>query len=166
MAFIAARIKIPVPRVHCSFRHKGQTFIVMERLRGQTLADAWPTLSTVQVEGILTDLRQMLDELRVLTAPAMAIQSCVEGSLRDSRIPHAGTRIGPFPSTRVFHQWLRQGLEVGGKNPGRVSDEEWAGIQHMMAMQDQEWKEAPVFTHGDLNPFNIIVHDEKISGII
>lgn len=37
---------------------------------------------------------------------------------------------------------------------------------HMIAMQDREWGEPPVFTHGDLNPFNIIVRNGKIEAII
>lgn len=44
MAFVAAHTKIPVPRVHCAFTRKSMTYIVMERVRGQTLAEALPAL--------------------------------------------------------------------------------------------------------------------------
>lgn len=35
----------------------------------------------------------------------------------------------------------------------------------MAAMQDASWP-PPVFTHADLNPFNILIRDEKVVGII
>ncbi|KID84944.1 protein kinase subdomain-containing protein [Metarhizium guizhouense ARSEF 977] len=167
MAFIAARTSIPVPRVHCSFVHKNKTYIVMERIRGKTLAAAWPTLSEPELDDILTQLRDMLKELRALPAPGVAVESCVGASLHDFRIPWSETRFGPFPSIRAFHFWLRQGLRPEEHHPQRVSDEDWADIKRMVAMQDEDkdWG-PPVFTHGDLNPFNIMVRDGKIVAII
>lgn len=164
MAFVAAQTRIPVPRVHCLVTHRNVTYIVMERMRGKTLADAWPNLSEGDVERILLQLRGMIEELRAIPAPGDAIQSCVGGSLRDSRIPRSSPRFGPFPSVRAFHEWLREGLAPGQK-PRHVDDEEWADIQYMIAMQERHI-EAPVFTHGDLNPFNIIVREGKIEAII
>lgn len=38
MQFIASKTSIPVPRVHCAFVDKGQTYIAIERIRGTTLA--------------------------------------------------------------------------------------------------------------------------------
>ncbi|EGX93679.1 Protein kinase-like domain [Cordyceps militaris CM01] len=164
MAFIAARTKIPVPRVHCSFTRRNVTYIVMERMRGKTLADAWPSLSDADVERILLQLRGMLDELRAVPAPGTAIQSCIGGSLRDSRIPRPEPRFGPFSTTHAFHEWLREGLGPEEK-PRYVDDEEWTDIKYMIAMQNRDC-ESPVFTHGDLNPFNIIVRDGNIEAII
>ncbi|ATY60600.1 serine threonine kinase [Cordyceps militaris] len=165
MAFIAARTKIPVPRVHCSFTRRNVTYIVMERMRGKTLADAWPSLSDADVERILLQLRGMLGELRAVPAPGIAIQSCIGGSLRDSRIPRPEEpRFGPFSSAHAFHEWLREGLGPEEK-PRYVDDEEWIDIKYMIAMQNRKC-EGPVFTHGDLNPFNIIVRKGNIEAII
>lgn len=47
---------------------------------------------------------------------------------------------------------------------GRV-DSEWQDIEKMVAMQDAPWP-PPVFTHADLNPFNILVCGDKVVGII
>ncbi|KAG8409163.1 hypothetical protein J3459_017700 [Metarhizium acridum] len=102
MAFVAARTSIPVPRVHCSFVHKSRAYIVMERIRGQTLADAWPTLSASELDGILTQLRDMLKELRALPAPGIAVESCVGASLRDSRIPGPKQDSGRSPPFEHF----------------------------------------------------------------
>ncbi|KAM3439261.1 hypothetical protein MY4824_002790 [Beauveria thailandica] len=163
MAFIAARTKVPVPRVHCSFTRQNTTYIVMERMRGKSLPAAWSELSEADVERILLQLRSMLQELRAVPAPGIAIESCVGGSLYDSRIPQR-PRFGPFPCTQAFHEWLREGLGSEEKPP-HVDDEEWADIKYMIAMQNQDWG-TPVFTHGDLNPFNIMVRDGNIEAII
>lgn len=139
----------------------------MERVRGQTLADAWPSLSQAEIEDILSQLRGMLQELRSLPSTSSGIESCVGGSLRDSRIPRSTPRFGPFASTLAFHHWLREGLdpEQHKKRDG-LEAEDWDDIKRMVAMQDGHDWGAPVFTHGDLNPFNILVRDGKIVAII
>ncbi|RKL16052.1 hypothetical protein BFJ68_g5303 [Fusarium oxysporum] len=44
MQFIAANTSIPVLAVNCSFVHKDRAYIVMQRIRGTSLAEAWKTL--------------------------------------------------------------------------------------------------------------------------
>jgi thiamine kinase-like enzyme len=46
-----------------------------------------------------------------------------------------------------------------------VEDGEWQDIKKMAAMQDAPWP-PPVFTHGDLNPANIMLRGDKVVGII
>src|SRR5690606_20631576 len=41
MNFVAANTSIPVPRVHCSFVHRNQAYIVMDRIQGVSLAEAY-----------------------------------------------------------------------------------------------------------------------------
>ncbi|PMB65546.1 hypothetical protein BM221_008904 [Beauveria bassiana] len=69
-----------------------------------------------------------------------------------------------FCNYEAFHEWLREGLGPEVKPPF-VDDDEWTDIKYMIAMQEQEWA-MPVFTHGDLNPFNIMVRDGNIEAII
>ncbi|GAO15683.1 uncharacterized protein UV8b_01542 [Ustilaginoidea virens] len=164
MMFIARQTSIPVPRVYCAFVRKRSTYLVMERIRGKTLAAAWPGLSDLEREHVLTQLRNIVQELRALPPPDCAVQSCVGGSLRDSRIPRSKPRFGPFPSIPAFHLWLRDGLQLP-QCPDHTDDDKWAPIKRMIVMQDRE-PSPPVFTHGDLNPFNILVRDGKIVAII
>lgn len=44
MQFVAANTSIPVLAVNCSFVHKDRAYIVMQRIRGTSLAEAWKTL--------------------------------------------------------------------------------------------------------------------------
>lgn len=137
----------------------------MERVRGESLAIAWSKLSDTDREHIFVQLKQIFQELRTLSPPPdMGIQSCVGGSLRDSRIPRARPRFGPFKTIQDFHLWLRDGLRPE-EHPNQKEDEDWRDIKEMVAKQDGSWP-APVFTHGDMNPSNIFVYGTKVVAII
>ncbi|KAH6640646.1 kinase-like domain-containing protein [Chaetomium tenue] len=151
LRFLAEKTSIPVPRVHCAFLHKNRAFIVMERLQGVTLAEAWDSLSDAQRGAIFAQLKSIFRELRSLPPPpGVGIQSCVGGSLRDCRIPQSLPRFGPFKTINEFHLWLREGLQLE---------------EHLDPKQDGPWP-PPVLTHGDLHPGNIMVSGDRVTGII
>lgn len=164
MKFIGANTSIPVPRVYWSFVHNNQAYIVMERIRGETIAKAWTKLSEADREGIFAQLHQILLEMRKLCPPGTGVQSCTGGSLRDSRIPRSRPRFGPFKTIHEFHLWLREGLQAQ-QYPDRQEIQDWREVQDMVAKQDGPWP-LPVFTHGDLNPFNILVRGAQVVGIV
>ncbi|CAG2007560.1 unnamed protein product [Fusarium graminearum] len=163
MRFMAANTSVPVPTVHCSFVHKNQAFIVMERVQGQTLVKALASSSVAEIDSILMQLRQMFQELRGLSPPGTGVQSCFGGSLRDSRVPRSRPRFGPFKSIQDFHLWLRDGFRPE-EHPDRT-DYDWKAIKDMASKQDGPWP-PPVFTHGDLNSFNIMVREGRVVPII
>ncbi|KAF5550700.1 serine threonine kinase [Fusarium mexicanum] len=163
--FVAANTSIPVPTIHCSFVHKTRAHIVMQRIRGTSLAEAWKTLSEVDLASIFAQLRRMLEELRALVPPNGAgVESCIGGSLRDSRIPRSRPRFGPFKTVQEFHRWLREDLEPDSHS-AHIEEQDWKDIKEMIAKQDGPWP-SPVFTRGDLNPFNILVRGGQVVGII
>ena len=63
---------VPIPRLHCAFRddEKRVTYIVMERIDGQPLSDSWHEASRDEKDRLLTQLRNILEELRALKKPA------------------------------------------------------------------------------------------------
>lgn len=63
---------VPIPKLHCAFRDdkKGVTYIVMERIDGQPLSDSWHEASRDEKDRLLTQLRNILEELRTLMKPA------------------------------------------------------------------------------------------------
>lgn len=165
MRYLAERTSIPVPKVYCSFLHKKRAYIVMEKIQGEILPKVWKSLSAEQLEGIFTQLRKILQELRALEPPqGTGVESCVGGSLYDSRISRGNPRFGPFKTMQEFHFWLRRDLK-----PEDLQDQEknqdWHDLQDMMRRQDGPWPQ-PCFTHGDLNPFDILVRDGKVVGLI
>ncbi|OTB15846.1 hypothetical protein K445DRAFT_59911 [Daldinia sp. EC12] len=169
MIFVAKNTSIPVPRVYCAFVHKNIAHIVMERIQGDPLSSAWKKLSKEDLESILSQLRGMLQELREIKPPPnTGVESCVGGSLQDPRMTRSYPRFGPFKTIQDFHFWLRGGLEIedfpnGIPNP--QTDHDWDDFQELVEKQKRPWP-ASVFTHGDLNPTNILVRGNKVVGII
>ncbi|KAL4922709.1 kinase-like domain-containing protein [Aspergillus aurantiobrunneus] len=155
MEFVSENTAIPVPKGYCSFVRKNRAYIVMERIQGEEVPSAWRKLNESSRKGIYDQLQRMIKELRSLEPPkAQGVSSCVGGSLRDSRIPRSRPRSGPFESVNEFHLWLRDYLQP-------FEHSTW----EMAAKQDGPWP-PPVFTHGDLDPFNVLIRDGKVVGII
>lgn len=137
----------------------------MERIRGDALPNAWGRLPELSRQKVYSQLKAMIQELRALEpSPGTGVQSCVGGELFDSRITRCPT-FGPFKTIQDFHFWLRDGLTPAAGARHNIEESEWRDIEKMVAMQDASWP-PPVFTHGDLNPANIIVRGDKVIGII
>ncbi|KAH8586814.1 hypothetical protein B0O99DRAFT_656668 [Bisporella sp. PMI_857] len=115
-------------------------------------------------DSILAQLEKIFRQLRALKPPGTAVESCVGGSLYDSRIPRGSPRFGPFKSIQEFHSWLRQDLTPECLKD-RQRDQDRHDLQHMLSVQDGPWP-LPTFSHGDLNPCNIIVRGGTVVGII
>ncbi|GAO20121.1 hypothetical protein UVI_02061600 [Ustilaginoidea virens] len=165
MQFVANHTSIPVPKIYCSFIWNNRAYIVMESIQGEPLSNAWSRLSETARQSIFTQIRDYIDELRRIEPPGPQVQSSVGGSLRDLRIGHGYPRFGPFNSIREFHFWLREGMVDSSEAHKGINEEERQEMQKMITMQDKD-RPMPVFTHGDLNPTNIIVRGEKIVGFV
>lgn len=164
LKYLADYTTVPIPKVYCSFLHKNRAYIVMERIQGEELSKAWMTMSKRSRAGVLAQLEKIFQQLRALKPPGMGVESCVGGSLYDSRIPRGSPRFGPFKSIQDFHLWLRRDLTPECLKD-REQDQDWHDLQHMMSEQDGPWS-PPTFTHGDLNPCNVIVRGDNVVGII
>ncbi|EPE04841.1 serine threonine protein kinase [Ophiostoma piceae UAMH 11346] len=169
MEFLAANAPgVPVPRVYCAFVRRGRAYIAMERIQGASILAEYIKLESEDDRArLLAHLKSIMQELRSLLPPSPnRVESCIGGSLYDWRIAHSkSARFGPFGSVRRFHQWLRQDIreeELGDNLDSREKEK----IVKMIARQDAEVWPAPVFTHGDLNPSNILAKDGQITGII
>ncbi|KAI1370648.1 kinase-like protein [Hypoxylon crocopeplum] len=169
MIFIAKNTSIPVPRVHCSFVYRNRAYIVMERIEGDQLGTIWNKLSDADRESIISQLRRMLQELRAIQPPpGTGVESCVGGSLRDPRMARSQPRFGPFKTIEEFHLWLREGQSLENFSdgfPNHEDTQDTRDFKEMVIRQDRPWP-APVFTHADLNPWNILVRGGQVVGII
>lgn len=165
MKYIAEHTLIPVPKIYCSFLHKKRAYLVMERIQGEELASAWKKLSDESLGKNFLQLKGMVQELRALEPPpGTGVGSCVGSSLYDSRLPHGTPRFGPFTTIQEFHRWLRgdlQATQIGDD----VSNQDANDIKTMIAKQEGQWPPS-VFTHCDLNLFNILISGYKVVGII
>jgi len=65
------KLPIPTPGVHAVGERDGWGYVLMERLRGETLKDAWPKLSTEDKELLAPELGQALAALHSLRDPRL-----------------------------------------------------------------------------------------------
>ena len=157
MRFISQNTSIPVPKVFCAFTHKGCSYIVMERIKGDMIGIGWVNRSEESKIKLLTQLKNMVHEMRELRPPeGIGVSSVIGGPMFDCRLPGASLRFGPFSSVQSFHRHLRGGIEF---DPGLDCE-----IKELIRQHDRDWP--IVFTHGDLSSLNILVHGDDIVGII
>ncbi|KAK2803491.1 hypothetical protein FQN50_006926 [Emmonsiellopsis sp. PD_5] len=167
MRFIAENTSIPVPKIWCAFKRNGCVYIVMERIQGDCISKGWNYRTKKSQDKLLAQLKLMIEELRSLQPPGgSSVESCTGGSLFDSRKPQSDRRFGPFETIQEFHLWLRGNLQPSDAEiPEQATREDWKDVEDMAAKQDRPWPQ-PVFTHGDLNPSNILVRGDTVVGII
>ncbi|KAK2762633.1 hypothetical protein FQN54_000806 [Arachnomyces sp. PD_36] len=129
----------------------------MERIKGEVIGSGWIRRSEESKAKLLSQLKQMIQEMRDIQPPeGMGIASVDGGSLFDCRIPGSSSRFGPFAIIQDFHRHLRRGMEFDS----RLDLE----IQNLIKQQSKHWPLA--FTHGDLSSLNILARGDDIAGII
>ena len=161
MRFVAQHTSIPVPKVHCAFDERGQTYILMERIEGETLARVWGQRSDESRARILRHLKAIVDELRGIPAPSKPRVSNVDGGpIFDHRLPRKSSW-GPFETIQDFHRELRSGIEAEDIEDDASSP----GVKNMTSFHEQAWQ-SPVFTHGDLSALNILVRGDEVVGVV
>ncbi|KAF1345058.1 kinase-like domain-containing protein [Delphinella strobiligena] len=168
MDLVRQHTSVPVPKIYCSFTHRGQTYIVMEKMKGHKLAIGFTERSEESKSRLLAQLRSMVDEIRAIQPQhGTRVASVDGGSLYDMRLPGLGVvypvrtpwRFGPFDDVKAFHLWLRQGID-------KIDDRYTPDLKNLIAMhQSKDWG-LPVFTHGDLSSLNVLVKGETITGIV
>ncbi|KAL4244281.1 Protein kinase-like domain superfamily protein [Abortiporus biennis] len=127
----------------------------MTRAGGVSLDCVWPTLTSLQRDNIIDQLRSHITQLRSIphTHPG-TICSINFGPCRDGRVASAEA-FGPFENEASFNDYLIEIAEMW-MDPSMLPE-----IRHRM--KDNH---SIVFTHGDLAPRNIMVKGDRITGII
>lgn len=145
--------KIPAPKVIRDWVDSdGQYFVLLERIKGQTLEQAWTSLSESQKIAIadqVLDARQQLRSITSLSMQSVDNTPCYPGLLFFDLEPH-----GPFNSDLELWNALVPTLP---DLPHRVLE----GLKRSMPKC-----EPYVLTHCDLNLGNIIFQNGKLVGIL
>lgn len=161
MEFIARNTSIPVPKVYCAFNRENYTYLVMERIKGHFVGRNWRRRSEESKAKIVQQLKAMVDEMRAIPAPSLAVANVDGGRLWECRLPRAEGQLGyygPFGNIDGFHQHLREGSPIrleGLPEP----------ILELIRLHDRDWG-APIFTHGNLSSLNIMADGDKVTGIV
>lgn len=144
LELVRANTSIPVPRVYDYYKSAGFEHLVMERLPGMTLEEAWPTLEVHEKERIADEVVAFLDEIRKLRSP--------------------------YIKAALLHRKPLQSGLVDAANFNQERFKQFSSNKHISAYVQARIDSLPpqpnMFTHGDLDWSNILVNDKKVSGII
>ncbi|KAI9903227.1 hypothetical protein N3K66_002579 [Trichothecium roseum] len=103
MRFAKAHTSIPVPEVFGSDWDR----LTMEFIEGETLKEAWPTLTPDQRSDIMTQLEGYISQMRALRGLYLG-RLDGQGTVVPSIMTRSG---GPFRTVLEFHNWLVHPVE-------------------------------------------------------
>ena len=166
LAFVAAHTTLPVPKLLGTYIHDDIPYIVMSRIPGTPLADLLPRMSLNEINLITTDLKSMMDELRALRITDFETGSYV-GSIgrqpcRDMLFRSGSESKGPFLTGEDMYENI---IERWTKlfESDLLSE---SSVQFTRRLYRENSGNDIVFTHGDLDPRNILVENGHVSGIV
>ncbi|KAL4778105.1 kinase-like protein [Aspergillus varians] len=155
MKFLAANSKVPVPKVYAAFRdpNTNKTYIIMEYIIGDTLQQLLPSLSPTEKDMVSSLIKDAITELRSIPPPdpgyfgMLNRQPFLDGVFWTEGLnPEIS---GPFANQEDMNLALLKKL-------GETESEPYIRLLRNMTHQTLNGHRA-VFTHGDLQPKNIIV---------
>ncbi|PWY88147.1 kinase-like protein [Aspergillus heteromorphus CBS 117.55] len=157
LRFVRKWTSLPVPEVYEAYVDEtlNRGVLVMEYCEGDVLRDVWDDLAEEVKTGIISQLRDYLDELRSIGSEFVG---SVDGSPCEDPIFSAELGgFGPYDNEEEFHRGIIRALDLAEDGP-------WArqAAGFVSALPSHEL----VLTHADLTPRNIIIRDGKVVGII
>ncbi|KAI9801326.1 MAG: hypothetical protein M1825_003304 [Sarcosagium campestre] len=161
MLFVARATSVPVPRIYALFREppcdSGQSYIVMERVIGETLDSCWLSFNWQQKEDICMKLRSTLQELRSLPSPG-SYCSLGQQPLLDYLFwnDNESEKInGPFGTEEELNNaMIRKYVILNNNNDGGPSYK----AEFYRECLPSVFRDHPaVFTHGDFQRKNIVL---------
>ncbi|KAG2415573.1 hypothetical protein HFD88_006764 [Aspergillus terreus] len=154
--FVQEQTSIPVPTVIESWEEGDHTLILMRRIPGEPLSEAWPNLSTEQRGNIARQTAEYLLQLRNLQADN--IQALGGGPVYSNFLfknPVPNSPHGPLASDDELWADMERGLKEGVPKAAR-----------MLLRRCMPSARPYTFTHSDLTNVNIIVENGSLTGII
>lgn len=120
--------------------------------------DGWGFRSSEPKTRILEQLKSMVNQLSNIPPPDnIGVANVDGGPIFDKRLRNKSIW-GPFRSINDFHREFRDGMEAC-----QLDDTSAPGLRELCAFHDEPWSR-PVFTHGDLSSFNILVRGDEVVG--
>lgn len=153
MRFLAEKSKVPVPKVHAAFRDpdSNKTYIIMESVPGDTLEKLLPSLDQAEKTIISRLVKDAMTELRRIPPPdylgMLNRQPYLDGVFWTEGLnPQIS---GPFASQKEMNCAIIERMRQ------TESDQYLRLVQTMVDTTLHDHR--TVFTHGDLQPKNIMV---------
>lgn len=153
LRFLSSNSNVPVPEVYATFVEPGTgiNFIVMEYIDAKSLEDLWPSLAAPDKVEISNQLRASLQELRSLEPPSYL------GSL--NRLPLTdGVFWTPDQNPATSGPFNTEGDLNEGILKRLAESEPQAHLTLLRTLMSETLCNHQVkFTHGDLQPKNILI---------
>jgi aminoglycoside phosphotransferase (APT) family kinase protein len=152
LEYLSEQSDIPVPKFYTSFSdpRTDTYFIVMQYIEGITLEEALPTMTTEEKVDLVMQIRVILQDLRSLKAPgylgSVNRLPYEDGVFNDTETLHPIS--GPFSSEDEFYAAIVQRFERTEPAPF---------VQLIRDLSKTMPRHETVFTHGDLQPKNILL---------
>ncbi|KAF5020381.1 hypothetical protein F66182_7589 [Fusarium sp. NRRL 66182] len=160
MQLVAQHTSVPVPKVYCAFIHKGETYIVMNQIKGQMAWHGWKRRTEESKARILDQLRRMVIELRSVPPPeGVSVGNVDGGPFFDCRLP-SKLFWGPYAAIRGFHEALANNANIDAEYKNLPLE-----VSELFGFYRQANREL-VLTHGDLSSLNILIQDDEVVGIV
>jgi len=154
--YIAQNTTIPVPRIQDVFIIGPRTYIVMDYIDAPELTYVTKALSREQRQGICSQLKEYITQMRALKAPNAGRMEAADGSgLFDIRL--TSEPFPPFASVEEFHARLGHEFVLNSPNHRHM----WS---HYELISQRSYN--TIFTHGDIAPRNILIKDGKVAAIV
>ena len=118
LRFIAKHTSIHVPTVYHAFVYRKKTYILMERVRGETIAKSWTSLPDTSKTSIFDQLRRIVEELRSVPSGTTGVSNVDGGPIHDCRLPRKPSW-GPFNTISEFHLALRNNVTAKSRRAER-----------------------------------------------
>jgi serine/threonine protein kinase len=134
--------QVPIPKVITSWVDGERSFLVLKRVPGITLRDAWGTMSASQQDSILNEVVHCCEILASITSERL--QDVSGGPVLEPYLAHSGKdSLEPLNVCESKEYFFRVDLHP---NP--------------------EIKERFHLYHPDLGPGNILIYDQRLAAII
>lgn len=155
LSFVAKHSNVPVPEIHGTLTEEstGRVFIIMEMVPGETLAKAWPSLTSFEKHDVVGQIQKVVMDLRTIS-PAGYIgsvdrQPCADGIFYNPNHPEDPSLCGPFDTEDDMNQGILRKLEFSEQRP-------YLDLLRTLISTTLH-NHQTFFTHGDLQPKNIMV---------
>lgn len=153
MDYVRRYTTIPVPRVY----HPHLKWLVMDHVDGEMLYECWNKQNAFMKFRIACTLRLYLKQLRTLKGANVGAL----GSGQVSGILFQDHQFGPFDSTRRFKRFCEYLSVIGWEMRVNMCDITPTPPPPRVPV---DW--TPIFTHGDLNPSNILLDKQGVLWVV
>ncbi|GIZ45771.1 hypothetical protein CKM354_000892400 [Cercospora kikuchii] len=156
LSYVATHSNVPVPKLYGTLFEEStnRKFIIMEMIKGQTLAQAWPDLTPTEKRDVVGQILEALFELRKIPSVgyigSVDKQACVDGIFYSPRKVHNPSLFGPFETEEDMNQGILRMLEY-------TEPASCVALLRTLFAATLKTTRSLTFTHGDPQPKNIIV---------